>query len=89
MSEPQLRVWDFCISLSDPSELRLALNFQVWLATYKYQTGRKIRNPRTATTMQACSFFSNPFSEFCFLTPAFFSTILLLQCNVAQVCASI
>ena len=38
---------------------------------------RKIRNSRSPTTMQACSFFSNPFSEFSFLTPAFFSTILL------------
>ena len=27
--------------------------------------------------MQACSFFSNPFLEFCFSTPAFSSTILL------------
>ena len=26
-SEPQLRVWDFCMSLSDLSELRQALNF--------------------------------------------------------------
>ena len=39
--------------------------------------GQKIRNPRTPSTMQACSFFSNPFLEFCFSTPAFSSTILL------------
>ena len=46
--------------------------FQVWMATFKYQMGRKIRNPRTPSTMQACLFFSNPFLEFCFS-----STILL------------
>ena len=39
--------------------------------------GQKIRNPRTPSTMQTCAFFSNPFLEFCFLTPAFPSTILL------------
>ena len=50
--------------------------FQVGPTTYKYQMGRKIRNPRTPSTMQACSFFSNPFLEFCFSTPAFSSTIL-------------
>ena len=27
--------------------------------------------------MQTCLLFSNPFFEFCFLTPAFFPTILL------------
>ena len=46
--------------------------FWVGQATCKYQTGRKIWNPRTPSTMQACSFFLNPFSEFCLLTPAFF-----------------
>ena len=79
-SEPLWRVWDFCVSLSDLSELRVLDQlwiFQVRRATYKYQTGRKIWNPTTQSTMQACSFFSNPFSEFCFLTPTFFSTILL------------
>ena len=46
-------------------------------ATFKYQTGRKIRNPRTPSTMRACSFFSNLLLEFCFLTPTFSSAILL------------
>ena len=53
------------------------LIIRVGPATYKYQTGRKIRNPRTPSTMQACSFFSNLFLKFCFSTPAFSSTILL------------
>ena len=51
--------------------------FRVGPAAFKYRTGRKIRNPKVPTTSEACSFFSNPFSEFCFLTPAFFFTILL------------
>ena len=50
---------------------------RVWPATFKYQTGRKIRNQGTPSTMQACSFFSNLLLEFCFSTPAFSSTILL------------
>ena len=51
--------------------------FRVGPATFKYRTDRKIRNPRTPSTLQACSFFSNPFLEFCILTPTFSSTILL------------
>ena len=53
--------------------------FRVGPAAFTIQTGRKILNPRVPTTMQACSFFSNPFSEFCFSTPAFSSTILLYK----------
>ena len=72
-SEPQRCVWDFCVSLSDLSEVEFS------------ESGRQPINTRRAErsetqeilTMQACSFFSNPFSEFCFLTPAFFFTILL------------
>ena len=56
---------------------------RVWLATFKYQTGRKSRNPRTPSTMQACSSFSNPFLKSCFSNPTFSSTILVH--NFAQV----
>ena len=38
--------------------------------------GSAIRSPQTPSTLQACSFFSNPFMEFCFSTPSFSSFIL-------------
>ena len=49
--------------------------FRVGPAAFKYRTGRKIRNPTIPSTSEACLFFSNPFSEFCFSTPekSFFS----------------
>ena len=48
--------------------------FPVGPATFKYRTGRKIQNPRTPSTMQACSFFSNSFSSLgiLLLDPHFF-----------------
>ena len=72
-----------CVSGISTRHFRNCLSFdELWIfrvgpAAFKIQTGRKIRNPRIPTMMQACSFFSNLFSEFCFSTPDFSSTILL------------
>ena len=54
--------------------------FWVGLATIKYGRAAESETHKTPSTLQACSifwFFSNPFWEFCFSTPAFSSTILL------------
>ena len=49
--------------------------FQVWPATYKYQTGRKSETqelPPRCRHAEPCSFFSNPFSKFASWPPLFF-----------------
>ena len=45
--------------------------FQVGPGTFKYWRAERSETTKTPSTMQACSFFSNPFLEFCFSTPLF------------------
>ena len=45
-------------------------------ATFKYRPALHSKTTKTPFMQQACSFFSNPFLEFCLLTPTFSSTIL-------------
>ena len=56
--------------------------FRVWPATFKYRRADGSKTAKTPSTLQACSFFSNPFLpvEFCLSTlgPAF-SFIMLFQ----------
>ena len=45
--------------------------FQVVMAAFKYGRALQSETTKTPSTLQGCSFFSNPFLEFCFSTPAF------------------
>ena len=45
--------------------------FQVWPATFKYGRALQSETTKTTSTLQACSFFSNPCLEFCLSTPLF------------------
>ena len=72
-SEPQRRVRDFCPSLSDLSQLWIS---RVGPASFKYGRAVGSETTKTPSTLQACSFLSNPFLEFCLSTPAFFFIIL-------------
>ena len=51
--------------------------FQVGQGTFKYWLAEGSETTKTPKMMQACSFFLNSFSEFCFSTSAFSSTIIL------------
>ena len=75
-NEPQLRVRDFCLSLSDLSELRRALNFPRRACQLEKRTGRRIRNDENSLHAAGiCSSFLNPFLEFFLSTPAFSSIV--------------
>ena len=45
-------------------------------ATFKYGLSEGPETKETPSTLQACSFFSNPFLKFCLTTPAFSSIVL-------------
>ena len=44
---------------------------RVRTASFKYGQALESKTRKIPSTLQACSFFSNPFFEFCFLTPLF------------------
>ena len=48
----------------------------VWLACFNYRQAFESKSMKTPSTLQACSFFSNPCLEFCFSAPSFSSVIL-------------
>ena len=62
-SEPQWSVWGFCSSLSELSELRRALICRSQASHLKYRDRRAVESKtrKIPSTLQACSFFSNPF----------------------------
>ena len=82
---------DFCFSLSGLSELRRSLDelciFQFGPASFKYGRAEGSESwtetTKTPSTLQACSFFSNPFLDFCLSTPTF-SSIILFHMIVVQ-----
>ena len=54
--------------------------FQVGQVTFKYGQALKSETTKTPSTLQACSFLSNPFLEFCLSTPAV-SSIIFKACS--------
>ena len=60
-SEPQRRVRDFCLSISDLSELRRGLFVWVRQAGLTYGRAVDSETSKTPSTLQACSFFSDHF----------------------------
>ena len=50
--------------------------FRVWPATFKYRQAEGSETTKTPFTLQARSFFSSPFLEFCLTTTAFSSIVL-------------